>query len=75
MVEDLVERKLVLREDSRIDRRKIVLTLTAVGQAVLAEARQGTLEQVELLIASLTDQERATVLDAMRLFRQVFTNN
>lgn len=73
LVDDLVEKKFMLRGSSKVDRRKIVLTLTPEGQSILDTARHGTLNQVEKLLDSLTVPERTSILDAMQLLRQVFS--
>ncbi len=72
MMDELVARQLVLSRPSTVDRRKITLTLTGEGQAVLENARQGTLEQLEELLTGLTPEENAGLLQAMTLLRRTF---
>ncbi len=74
MMDELVARRLVLSRPSKIDRRKIALTLTAEGQAVLESARQGTLRRLEELLGSLTGAENAAILQAMDALRRAFTS-
>ena len=57
----------------RVDRRKIVLTLTPQGQSILNTAQQGTLDQIEEWIESLSPAERATILQSMQILAQVFS--
>ena len=73
LIDALVARKLVWRESSRVDRRKIVLTLTAEGQSILTAAQRGTLDQIEEWIEPLSPSERATILQAMQILDQVFS--
>ncbi len=75
MMDELVARQLVLSRPSTIDRRKITLTLTSEGQAVLENAHQGTLERLEELLAGLSPEENVSVLQAMTVLRQAFTSH
>src|SRR5512135_541627 len=72
MMDELVARQLVLSRPSTIDRRKITLTLTSEGQAVLETARQGTLQRLEELLADLSSEENAAILQAMAFLRRAF---
>ncbi len=74
MMDELVARRLVLSRPSTIDRRKITLTLTGEGQAVLENARQGTLQRLEELLAGLSPEENAAILQAMAVLRQAFAS-
>ena len=73
LVDDLVERGLVLRETSPTDRRYITLALTPEGRLMLETMRQAT--QVDLMarLASLSDDEQATIVAAMGALRRVFS--
>jgi DNA-binding MarR family transcriptional regulator len=75
MMDELVARQLVLSRPSTIDRRKITLTLTAEGQAVLENARQGTLHLLEQLLAGLSPADNAAILQAMAILRQAFASH
>ena len=74
MMDELVARQLVNSRPSTIDRRKITLTLTSQGQAVLENARLGTLQRLEELLAGLSPEENAGVLQAMALLRRAFAS-
>ena len=74
MMDELVARQLVLSRPSTIDRRKITLTLTGEGQAVLENARQGTLRRLEELVAGLSPEECSAVLQAMSVLRRAFAS-
>jgi len=72
MIDDLVARGLVLSQPSTVDRRKIMLSLTGAGRASLEDARQGTLDCLEELLAPLAPDERAAVIQAMRILQRTF---
>ncbi len=72
MMDELVARQLVLSRPSTIDRRKIILTLTSEGQTVLETARQGTLDRLDELLATLSAEERAVIFQSMALLRWAF---
>ncbi len=74
MMDELVARRLVLSRPSTIDRRKITLTLTGEGQAVLENARLGTLQRLEELLAGLSPEENAAILQAMSVLRRAFAS-
>jgi len=72
MMDELVERGLILSRPSTVDRRKIVLTITEPGRALLEAARAGTLARLDDLLASLQPAELAAVAQAMGILRQAF---
>ncbi len=74
MMDELAARQLVLSRPSKVDRRKITLTLTGEGQAVLENARQGTLRRLEELLAGLSSAENAAILQAMDALRRAFAS-
>ena len=73
LVDDLVERGLVLREPSPTDRRYITLALTPEGRHILETMRQAT--QVDLMarLDGLSEDEQATIVAAMGALRRVFS--
>ncbi len=75
MMDELVARQLVLSRPSTVDRRKITLTLTREGQAVLENARQGTMKRLEELLAGLSGEENAAILQAMDALRRAFASH
>ena len=72
MVDDLVRRGLAVSRHSTVDRRKIAISLTPQGGALLDQAQQGTLIRLEELLSSLSPSERAVIWDAMRILRSAF---
>ena len=72
LIDGLVERALIERIVSRGDRRRVELTLTATGKAILADARRLAQEKLAEFLAPLSARENTLVIDAMRILRTVF---
>ena len=72
MVDSLVARKFVTRETLSTDRRCIRLAVTARGQASWLAARQSAQSQLARQLAHLSDDERGTVVQAMKILRPIF---
>jgi len=72
MVDGLVLNHLVSRESSRADRRKVNLTLTAQGQAILEKARDGAQVRLAEILLRLNPEESKTVLRGMQLLQPLF---
>ena len=72
MVDDLVGRGLAVSRPSTVDRRRIAVSLTPQGCALLEQAHQGTLARLEELLSSLSPAELAVVSDAIHLLRDAF---
>ena len=75
LVEGLVERKLISRSPHTADRRRVTLTLTARGQSVLEAAHDAARAALAEKLAALSAQERAIVVQAMRVLRPIFELN
>lgn len=73
MVDALVVEKLVVRQDSSEDRRKVLLSLTQQGQIMLEQARSGTQACLASLLSGLTAQEHETILLGMKHLQAVFS--
>ncbi len=72
MVEGLVERKLMKRQTPADDRRRVTLELTARGNALWQSARESTQAALAERFALLSEQERATVIQAMQILQPLF---
>lgn len=72
-IDGLVARNLVKRQGSQHDRRRIHLTLTSDGEALLAKARQETQAHLAERLAVLPPTEIEEVIGAMQSLRPVFT--
>jgi DNA-binding MarR family transcriptional regulator len=72
MVDGLVLKRMIRRESSTRDRRKVTLTLTAEGQAILKKARNGAQARLIEVLSGLTPEECETVFQSMKLLRSIF---
>ncbi|MGD6932760.1 MAG: MarR family winged helix-turn-helix transcriptional regulator [Candidatus Bathyarchaeia archaeon] len=75
LVDELVKKELITRQDHPEDRRRVQLTLTNKGLSILDASRQGALEVLSEKIAFLSVEERETIALAMQTLRLVFTAN
>jgi DNA-binding MarR family transcriptional regulator len=73
LVDGLVSRLLVSRKGSPVDRRRIRLTLTPKGLSSLQTARAAAQADLAARMAALRSGEQATVGQAMRTLRSLFT--
>jgi DNA-binding MarR family transcriptional regulator len=74
IVNGLVTRKLVTRQTSATDRRRMTLALTARGQTALQTSREATRACLAEDLAALSDRQRDTIAQAMGILRPVFTS-
>lgn len=73
-VTGLVKRNLLERAISPTDRRYITLTLTIEGHARLTSALHGAQVTLAKTLAHLSNEERATVIQALQLLRATFSS-
>ena len=73
LIDGLVEQKLVKRRTCDEDRRHVRLSLTAAGRATLADARQRAQAHIASAIKQLTPEQKASVVEAMRILAATFT--
>lgn len=74
LVDGLVVANLVDRESDPLDRRKIALKLTDVGQKKFATARQATAEFLAERVEPLSTADRVSIIDAMQILHRVFSD-
>jgi MarR family transcriptional regulator for hemolysin len=74
LVEGLVERKLVARGPSAIDRRRITLALTARGRSTLAAAREATQKRLAERLQALPVGELDSVIGSLHKLRTIFAS-
>jgi DNA-binding MarR family transcriptional regulator len=72
LVDGLVDRGLVDREESPEDRRRIRLGLTLRGKELVRVARKGTQSRVAEALEALPPARRAEVTQAMQILRPLF---
>ncbi|MGD0093744.1 MAG: MarR family transcriptional regulator, partial [Planctomycetota bacterium] len=72
MIDGLVARGLVARNDSLGDRRRVDLTLAPRGKAAFLEAREAARERLAEMLEPLSGAEKTVVSGAMQTLREVF---
>jgi DNA-binding MarR family transcriptional regulator len=73
LVDGLVARNYVVRRTHQYDRRRMTLILTERGETTLRAAREGTQAYLKERFNRFSEAERGTVVRAMRILGQVFS--
>jgi DNA-binding MarR family transcriptional regulator len=73
IVDGLVGRQLVIRQTPPEDRRRVSLALTASGQEILQLARKATQARLAEALMTLSEAQRISIIEAMRILRPLFT--
>jgi MarR family transcriptional regulator for hemolysin len=74
LVDGLVKQKLVIRQESTTDRRRLTLGLTQVGASIVNSARASAKENLAKKLSGLSDSELETIYQAMQLLRPIFVS-
>jgi DNA-binding MarR family transcriptional regulator len=72
LVDGLVDRRLITRETSSGDRRRVNLRLTPRGRAALEAAQEAGKVYLAERLGTLAEAERAAVMHAMQVLRPLF---
>jgi|APFre7841882654_1041346.scaffolds.fasta_scaffold19687_1 MarR family transcriptional regulator for hemolysin len=72
LVDGLIARGLMARKDDPDDRRRVQLTVTGRGQAILETVTQGTLSYLADKLGDLDADKREAIDNAMEALRTVF---
>ena len=72
LVDGLIARGMLTREDNPADRRRVKLGVTNHGLRILETSRRGTLTYLANKIASLSAEDREVIVKAMKAMRFVF---
>jgi DNA-binding MarR family transcriptional regulator len=72
MIDRLVARDLVMRRSAPEDRRRMCLELTPLGEATLQVAAKATRDRLAERLATLSPDERAAIIQAMRSLHMLF---
>ena len=72
LVDGLIARGMLTREDNPADRRRVKLGVTNHGLTILETSRRGTLTYLTDKIASLSAEDREVIVKAMKAMRSVF---
>ena len=72
LVDVLISRGLMTREEHPSDRRRLKLGVTRRGQAVLENCTQGTLAHLSSKLSRVGAEDREVIVRAMQTLRSVF---
>jgi DNA-binding MarR family transcriptional regulator len=70
MCSRLVSRGLVVRKPSALDRREVVIELTAQGQGLVDEVMDKRRREIDSVVRRMSSDDRDRVVAALRLFSQ-----
>jgi DNA-binding MarR family transcriptional regulator len=74
LVDGLVKQKLIHRQESRVDRRRLTLVLTLNGESIVNSAREAALANLTKIISRLSNAELETIHQAMELLSPLFVS-
>lgn len=72
LIDKLVARGLIVRQDAPSDRRRVTLMLTPNGEAVLQAASQATQQRLIKILNTLSPDELISVIETMNILYQIF---
>lgn len=72
LVDGLVKQKLINRQESTHDRRRLTLVLTQSGESIIDTARAGTQANIAKTLKQLSNAELETIHQAMQLLHPLF---
>jgi DNA-binding MarR family transcriptional regulator len=75
LVNGLIERGMMTREDQPDDRRRVRLAVTKRGQAILEASTHATMTYLAKKLNSVTADDREAIVKAMETLRSVFTDS
>jgi DNA-binding MarR family transcriptional regulator len=75
MCSRLVARGLVARKPSALDRREVVIELTATGQGLVDEVMDKRRREINAVVSRMTPDDRDRVVAALELFSQAADGN
>jgi DNA-binding MarR family transcriptional regulator len=70
MCDRLLRKELIRRHRARIDRREVLVSLTAAGRAVVDQATQRRRAMLAEILGRLTPVQQTAVADALRAFAE-----
>jgi DNA-binding MarR family transcriptional regulator len=72
LVDGLVNQKLITRRESKVDRRRLILSLTKDGDDILRIAHQATQDHLMDVLRGLSSEELSAILRALTLLQPLF---
>jgi DNA-binding MarR family transcriptional regulator len=74
LVDGLIERGMMTREENPDDRRRVRLAVTSRGQAILKASTRGTTVYLAKKLSSIGADNREVIVKAMKTLRSVFAS-
>ena len=74
LVDGLVKQKLISRQESNVDRRRLTLVLTSTGESIINSARAAALTNLTKVLSRLSNDELGTIHQAMELLAPLFAS-
>lgn len=74
LIEGLVQRGFVNRTPDQLDRRRVLLTLTAEGERQHTRAVEGTAAWLVEVLEPLDEQQRRAIVEAFEILRPLFSS-
>jgi DNA-binding MarR family transcriptional regulator len=75
LVDGLIQRGMMTREEHPNDRRRVRLTVTGAGEAILETSTHGTMTYLAKKLSSVSADDREVIVKAMETLRSIFTNS
>ena len=75
LVDGLISRNMMKREDHPNDRRRVKLTVTQVGEQILQASRQDALTYLSAKLSTINADDRETIVKAMNVLQPIFTSD
>jgi DNA-binding MarR family transcriptional regulator len=75
LVDGLIKRGMMTREEHPDDRRRVRLTVTGPGQEILETSTRGTMAYLEKTFSSVSAEDREAITKAMKILRITFAGS
>ena len=75
LVDVLIARRLLTREDNPADRRRVKLGVTSRGLTILGNSRRGTLDYLAKKLGGISADDRKVIVEGMAAIRRVFVSS
>ncbi len=75
LVDGLIYRNMMTREDHPDDRRRVKLIVTNIGKQILEASRQDALTYLSAKLSSINTDDREAIIKAMNVLQPIFSDN
>jgi MarR family transcriptional regulator for hemolysin len=72
LVDVLITRRFLTREDNPADRRRVKLGVTSRGSTILGNSRRGTLDYLAKKLGGISADDRKVIVEGMAAIRRIF---